>query len=154
AVRPELVPVVLWSGRFLVLGLVAFGFWRTGRSTTPDRAFALLLPAMLLLSPLTWLHAVPMVAVSVAYLAARATTRPRVLAVAVCVLALAVSDLWVGMLFAGRDGYVPWWGDSVLLAPTWGLLGVLALVAAWKEAEEPRVDTEETRIRPIIGLIR
>lgn len=145
AVRPDLVTVVLWSGRILVLGLLAFSFLRTGLATTPDRAFSLLVPAMLLLSPLTWLHAVPMAVVTVAYLAARATSRPRQLALVLCGLALALGDQWLTPWFAGRFGFVPWWGNLVLLAPAWGLLGLLALVAMWKD--QPRMDTDQTRIK-------
>jgi hypothetical protein len=50
------------------------------------------------------------------------------------------------MLFAGRGGYVPWWGNFVLLAPTWGLLGVLALVASWREAELATDEHRSTQI--------
>lgn len=130
AVRPDLVAVVLWAGRAAVVLLVLVGFLRSGRTTSSDRAFALLVPAMLLLSPLTWLHAIPMMVIPVTYLAATATTPRWQFALGVCVLTMSVSDLWMGVMLASHFGPgVPWWGNFILLAPAWGMFAVLILVA-------------------------
>ncbi len=68
--NPQLAEALAWTGRAAIGLLVAFGVWRVRRMADyPDRAFTILVPGMLLLSPLTWLHALPMMLIPVAILA-------------------------------------------------------------------------------------
>jgi hypothetical protein len=131
AVNPTVAEVLTWTSRALVGLLVFFGVWRARRQPDyPDRAFAVLVPGMLLLSPLTWLHAVPMMLIPVAILARSETGLRRVVLVA-GTLALCVNDHWLATQWIAITGEnVPWTVNLVLLAPTWGMLGVLALAAS------------------------
>lgn len=116
--HPQLVAAGVWGGRALVLTIVAVGFaWRRWE-TSPDTMFAMLIPAMLLLSPITWLHAVPMMVVPVAILIQSHPRKYR-LPLMVVVAALYFSSHSDSLL-----GYT-----TILPIPTWGMLGVLVLAA-------------------------
>jgi hypothetical protein len=134
-VRPELAKsLALFAqgivGVFAVLALLR----RPREQRTADRSFALLVPAMLLLSPLTWLHIVPVMLLPVAILARDTwlTNRRGLLpALAACAALLCVDDraLAIRLLELTQAEVLPWWGNALLLAPTWGTLGVLGLAA-------------------------
>lgn len=131
AVNPTLAEVLTWTSRALIGLLVFVGVWQARRQHDyPDRVFAVLVPGMLLLSPLTWLHAVPMMLIPIALLARTDTGLRRVVLVA-SALALCVNDHWLATQWIAATGEsVPWVVNLLLLAPTWGMLGVLALAAS------------------------
>lgn len=132
AVRPELAKRLA----LLAQGLVGIGLlivlFRVPR--TPDRLFALLVPAMLLLSPLTWLHIVPVMLLPVAILTREAWHAKRwgqLAALGVCGALLCVDDraMAIRLLALTQAEVLPWWGNILLLAPTWGMLGVATITA-------------------------
>jgi hypothetical protein len=133
-VDPALAESLAWVLRTAVGLIVAFGLLRArGTQNYPDRAFTILVPGMLLLSPLTWLHAVTMMILPVAILA-RTETRTRLAVLIACAVAMCLNDRWIAtqwVTYTGRD--VPWTVNLVLLAPTWGMLGVLLLACLRRE---------------------
>lgn len=134
AVEPELASAVAVGGQVVILGIALVTAWRGRRDErAPDRLFAVLIPAMLLLSPLTWLHAVVLALLPAAVLFASTPPRPR-WRFALLVLSTAllfVPDRWVAQEMMNRTGRdrIPAAANVVLLGPTWGLLGLLAAAA-------------------------
>lgn len=137
AVWPELAKQLA----LVTQGLVAIGvlvvLFRVPR--TPDRSFALLVPAMLLLSPLTWLHIVPVMLLPVTILACEAWHAKhwgQLAALGLCVALLCVDDraLAIRLLTLTQAEVLPWWGNFLLLAPTWGMLGVATISVASSSA--------------------
>ncbi len=135
AVRPELAKrLALFAQGVAGLFAVVILFRLPREQRAPDRSFAVLVPAMLLLSPLTWLHIIPVMLLPVTILARDAwhAKRWRQLAVlAVCGALLCVDDraLAIRLLTLTQDEVLPWWANVLLLAPTWGMLGVLGVAA-------------------------
>lgn len=149
SMSPWLGRVAVWPGLAKGLALLAQGavgvgllvvLFRAPRGQrTPDRSFALLVPAMLLLSPFTWLHIVPLMLLPIAILvrdAWHAKYWGHLAALGVCGALLCVDDreLAIHLLARTQAEVLPWWGNVLLLAPTWGMLGIATISAASSSA--------------------
>ncbi|WP_162542161.1 glycosyltransferase family 87 protein [Gemmata obscuriglobus] len=135
--RPDVAARLSWAARGAVVLLLAVGLVRARHQPDrPDRTIAILIPAMLLLSPLTWLHAVPMMLVPIAVLGRHATGSRRTFLIA-CAAALWMNDRWLATQWVALTGEnVPPALNLILLAPTWGMLGVLALATTCPRTRE------------------
>jgi hypothetical protein len=143
AIRPELAALGarLAQAIVFVLVLVRLATLRPAERTA-DRLFALLIPAMLLLSPLTWLHAIPMLLVPVAVLARDAWLRRRparlaVLAAAVALLYVDDRALAIRLMNTLHTDVLPWTANFLLLLPTWGIAAILGLAAVGYDNRQP-----------------
>jgi hypothetical protein len=100
---------------------------RLWRHRTPDDLFAVLVPAMLLVCPLTWSHALPMLMIPVAVLASDGRGGVRRLVLSACAVAVYLPERVVVDGLLALFGEVNWAGGLLLSLPTFGTLGVLAL---------------------------
>jgi hypothetical protein len=131
-VQPEVARVAAVGGQAAILAVALLVVARTGRGEGAGRAYAVLVPAMLLVSPLTWLHAVPMMLVTVAELAAGRLSRMKAgLLVAFTALTF-IPDRWLAEHLLGWlvVEELPGAAGLLLLAPAWGVLGLFGL-AVW-----------------------
>jgi hypothetical protein len=133
AVRPDVAAAAgtVGSAAVLLAVLVRLATWRP-EDRTADRQFALVIPGMLLISPLTWLPTVPTVvpALAVAIRDALAERRwGRLVAVLGCGVLICVDDRAVAtrlLEFLGGTS-LPWQANLLMLAPTWGIAGLFVV---------------------------
>jgi hypothetical protein len=130
AQRPDLADALTWAGRSVVVLLVAIGVFRARRGFNyADQVFAVLVPGMLLLSPLTWLHAVPMMILPVAVLA-RAEVGIRLIALIGCSAAVSLNRHWIAVQWVTlTGGSGPAERSLAMLVTTCGMVSVLLLAA-------------------------
>jgi len=143
---PALARWGTWLSDLAITVIVATFVHRARTSAQRDLAFALVVTAMLLVSPVTWDFSLPLLLVPIAVIA-RSAGRPQWMTAAL-VLILAIDCIPQSMLTmlaqAGRSFTVfPW--TFILGAPSlkfYGLLGIfslgLAAFRAKKEEERPR----------------
>ncbi len=139
AVRPRLAWALATAAQAVVGAVAVWACFPRGRpSADVDRAFAVLIPAMLLMSPITWIHALPLLALPAAVIGDRLWAdrqTGRLAALGVCVALTSVNDIWLArLLYAAAGGPGPSYAVLLLLAPTVGTLGVFALAVL----ERPR----------------
>jgi hypothetical protein len=114
------------AGGLQLLILVTAGM-RVRRHPTPDDLFAVLVPAMLLICPLTWSHALPMLMITVALLATEAGGGVRRVALIGSTLALYLPGRYSVEGLLSLFGEVNWAGGLLLCLPTAGVLGLFGL---------------------------
>jgi alpha-1,2-mannosyltransferase len=85
------------AAQLVIVGCVAWVSWRAQSSAGRDRAFAAAVVGMLLVSPLTWPHALTMLVVPVAVLIA---DRPR--GIRMCLLLACLAVMWLPDTFIPR----------------------------------------------------
>lgn len=135
AVLPEWARVADFGGRGLIVaGLLLALVLSSTANRTPDRLFALLIPAMLLLSPITWGHALPMTVIPIAVLARPCWRAGWAHFAALLTAATAMFGPGPGgwrFVLGPIDGAPPVADNLLALSPTAGLLVLGGLAASW-----------------------
>lgn len=134
---PLLASLLNTAGRLLVLGIALYQIWRLP-ATRPgdDIAFSLVFLAMLLISPLTWQHVFPLLALPFGLLLKKlleeGSTR-KLLWYLLPLLLISVPDIEIArnLMLAYEPYRMPWYAGLLLLPPFLGLLLLWRIV--WQE---------------------
>lgn len=127
ALTPHSAILLLWGGRLVVVALLAWHIWRLPHTTASDDvAFALTCLAMLLLSPITWMHIFPLLLLPFALLLRPLIGQPRMrewtlLALTFLIFYLPHIIISTTFLTWFAPGRVPWSATLTLLLPVYGL---------------------------------
>jgi hypothetical protein len=132
-VAPGLAAGMSFVLQGVVISVSVVRLLRSGRtSASVDRAFALLIPAMILVSTLSWYHFLPVMLLPIALLTRDFVANrsyPRLTLMVLATTTIWTSDHYLAnrVLAICETTMLPWWGNVIALAPAWGVLGVWLL---------------------------